>query len=363
MILFLYILKDFIKYVVGILILVIFMFIMFDFIHKTTKYFATYEPATKDIVLFYIYQIPLKMPEALPIASLLASVISMIQLARRNEITAMRAAGMGPFKISLPVVAGGIICTIASFLIGEFIVPQSAKRMHYVQQVSIEGEEDDQIMKGARWARQGNRFFSFDDYDPIAKVMRNYQYIDTTNDFKPKVSYKAKIAFYDSQQNNWLASDIKRVYFRMDGSIYKSESLMNDAVMFPVAPKKLKRDRRSASQMNLAELDENITRGEDSGIDTLSLKTDYHVKFAFAFAAFVVSLMGLKFAFASERSVESAKSVLIAVLIGMSYWVLLTTLTALGRQGTLTPFVAAWGANFVITIVALSTIWRASRKA
>ena len=363
MILFLYVLRDFIKYVFGILFLVIFMFMMFDFIHKTTKYFATYQPETKHIIQFYLYQIPLRMPEALPIASLLASVICMIQLARHNEITAMRAAGMGPLRISVPIIFGGFLCTIASFLVGEFVVPGAARQMHYVQQVQIEGEKDDQIMEGARWARNDNRFFSFDDYDPIAKVMTNYQFIDTSEDFKPKVSFKAKLAFYDAQQNNWLASDVKKIYFRMDGTIYKSEELPSATVEFPVAPKKLRRDRRQPSEMSFAELSENITRGENSGIDTLSLKTDFHVKFAFAFAAFVVCLMGLKFAYASERSVESAKNVLIAVLIGMSYWVVLTTSTALGRQGTLPPLLAAWGANIVISVIAILTIWRTARKA
>lgn len=345
------------------MILVIFMFIMFDFIHKTTKYFATYQPETKHIVQYYLYQIPMKMPEALPISSLLASVISMIQLARHNEITAMRAAGMGPLRISLPIIVGGIICTIFSFLVGEFVVPSAAKRMHYVQQVLIEGEKDNQIMEGARWARKGNRFYSFDDFDPIAKVMTNYHYLDTSDNFRPRVSLKAKLAFFDTQQNNWLASEIKKVYFRMDGSIYKTEDIKSATVEFPVAPQKLRRDRRQPAEMSFGELKDNIRRGENSGIDTLGLKTDFHVKLAFTFAAFVVCLMGLKFAYASERSVESAKNVLIAVLIGMSYWVVLTTTSALGRQGTLPPALAAWGANIVISLIAISTIWRTARRA
>lgn len=362
MILFFYILKDFFKYLIGVLVLVIFMFIMFDFIHKTTKYFPTYKPAAENIVKFYIYQIPLKLPEALPISSLLASVVCMIQLARRNEITAMRAAGMGPLRISLPIAIGGILCAVFAFFMGEVVVPYSAKKMHYVKEVLIEGEKDNQIMEGARWARNGNRFYSFDDYDPITKTMKNYQYLDTTNRFRPKVSFKAKSAKFTGDGLSWTASDIKVVYFRSDGTIYKSENKAQDIVDFPVAPKKLRLDRRQPGEKSLVELKETISRGEDSGVDTLTLKTDFHVKVAFNFASFVVCLMGLKFAYASERSVESAKSVLIAVLIGMSYWVVLTTTSALGRQGYVPPFVAAWGANFIIAGLAGLQIWRATLK-
>ena len=93
MTLFLYVLKDFFKYILGTLVLVLFLFIMFDFIHKTTKYLPKYNPETKHLILFYLYQVPNLFVQALPIASLLSSVICMVLLSRTNEITAMRAAG------------------------------------------------------------------------------------------------------------------------------------------------------------------------------------------------------------------------------------------------------------------------------
>src|SRR5687768_5256436 len=101
--LFFYILREYVKYVIGTIALTIFLFILFDFIHKTTKYFSEYEPTTENIIKFYAYQIPAQLVQALPIAALLASVISMILLSRTNEITAMRAAGMGPWRIAAPL--------------------------------------------------------------------------------------------------------------------------------------------------------------------------------------------------------------------------------------------------------------------
>ena len=167
---------------------------------------------------------------------------------------------------------------------------------------------------------------------------------------------------YNEDEGKWVAHTLKVIYFRSDGTIYKSERKDQELVTFPVSPKKLKLDRRQAGERSLRELKENIARGEDSGIDTVSLKTDFHVKLAFNFASFVVCLMGLKFAYASERSVESAKSVLLAVLLGMGYWVIHITASAMGRQGILPPLLAAWGANLMITVIAGLMIWRATIK-
>ena len=83
MILFFYVLKDFVKYVIGTLLLVVFLFLLFDFIHKTTRYIPRYNPDTNLLIKYYIYFIPNLIAQALPIASLLASVVTMVLLSRR----------------------------------------------------------------------------------------------------------------------------------------------------------------------------------------------------------------------------------------------------------------------------------------
>ena len=159
--LFWYILKDFIKYVIGTLILCMFLFVLFDFIHKTTKYFAQYKPSADLIMKMYMYQLPMHISQALPIASLLASVITMVLLSRTNEITAMRAAGMGPIRIALPLACGGIALSVAAFLLNEKVIPRTARRLHFVQDVQIEGRAASEVSSSARWQRHGNLIINF----------------------------------------------------------------------------------------------------------------------------------------------------------------------------------------------------------
>ena len=69
MTLFWYILKDYLKYVIGTIVLTVFLFVLFDFINKATKDFADYHPSTATIFRFYAVQVPGQVVQALPIAA------------------------------------------------------------------------------------------------------------------------------------------------------------------------------------------------------------------------------------------------------------------------------------------------------
>ena len=114
-------------------------------------------------------------------------------------------------------------------------------------------------------------------------------------------------------------------------------------------------------EMTIKELQDVISQGAKSGSDTLAYRVDLQVKLAYPLAAFVVSLIGLKFGYRSERTTESARSVLMAFSVGISYWFILNALKALGKRGDVPPIVAGWFADCFIFSIVMIQAWR-SRK-
>lgn len=348
MTLFYYVIKDYFKYVLGTVILATFLFILFDFIHKTTRYLARYEPNSQHLIQYYIYQTPNLIMQSLPIASLLASVICMVLLSRTNEITAMRAAGMGPLRVGVPIAIGGFILSMVSLGIGEAVLPVSAQKMHYVQEVLIEKNSEVHIGEGAKWIRKENTLFNFGDFDPISRIMTEVKVMDLGPSFRPRKSIEAYKAVYDESKDIWNLTNAKIHYFWPNGTLSYTEHIDIFPLQFPVKPKELQQERRLPNEMSIKELNAIIERGTISGIDTIGYKVDMHVKFAFHFASLVVSLIGLKFGYRSERSLETARGILLALAIGVSYWFILNAGRALGKRGTLPPLLAAWIANAII---------------
>ena len=126
----------------------------------------------------------------------------------------------------------------------------------------------------------------------------------------------------------WLGKDITSFHYE-NRRLKRLCSLVSPGYSIcPFAPDKLVIDRRLPNELSLRELLEKIHRGQLSGVDVLNLEVDFQVKLAFYFAAFVVSLIGLRFGYTSERSTETAKGILLAIAIGISYWFILNATSA-----------------------------------
>ncbi len=361
MIIFRYILREYTKYVFGTISLTIFLFVLFDFIHKSSKEFADRPPASKDVFEFYLYQIPAQAVQAAPIAGLLASVVAMILLNRTNEVTAMRAVGMGPRQIAAPLAAGGLILSGLSFLLSETVVPRFANKVHYIQEVRMRGGKEEAANSQGKWQRFGQKLYSYGDFDPLAETVTDIQVIDVAANFRPTSALEADFARFNRDTGKWQVSGLKELTFRRSGVLEHIEYRGMEALDLPLDPRKLRRDRRKPSELSFYELNDLLERGEQSGADILPYRVELHGKFAYPLSAFVVSLIGVRFGFASERTTETAKGVLWAFFLGISYWIVLSAARALGLQGHIHPMVGAWLPNFVVLAVIGFEAWTARR--
>lgn len=353
-----YILRDYLKYVVGTVVLTVFLFVLFDFIHRSTKSFAKYNPSTGLVIKFYALQVPAQIVQSLPIAGLLASVISMVLLSRTNEVTAMRAAGMGPLQIGLPLAVGGLLLSATSLVMSETLVPQFAQKFHYVEQVQIEKEKDEQVASGAKWLRQGSTIINFGEYDPISQTLTRVRLIDVLPNFRAEKTVEADSAVFKPDSKTWTLQKTRTLTFKRNGTLDTIAATGDMTLALPIEPKKLKKDRRKPNELSFRELSDIVARGEQSGVDILPFKVDYHAKIAYPFAALVVSLIGLKFGYKSERAPETVMGILFAFGIGFGYYFVLSAARSLGLRGDIHPFIAAWLAN-VVTLGAIMVItWR-----
>src|SRR5438105_2260147 len=81
-----------------------------------------------DVIQYYIVLLPemLVFP-LLPVVLLLALLYALTNHARWNELTAMRAAGISIWRLSVPYAGLGFLLSVCAFAMNEFWVPQSAE--------------------------------------------------------------------------------------------------------------------------------------------------------------------------------------------------------------------------------------------
>ena len=87
-------------------------------------------------------------------------------------MTAMRAVGMGPLRVGMPVALGGGLLSFIAAFFGEVVLPISSKSLHYIQDVQIEKMSLVKLIKMVKWLRNGLSFIILIDYDSILDHLR-----------------------------------------------------------------------------------------------------------------------------------------------------------------------------------------------
>lgn len=81
------------------------------------------------ILEFIIYTLAMLMNNALPLAMLLASIMTFGDLGENNELLAMKAAGISLYRIMKPVIVLTIFMSIGSFYFYNQVIPVSYKKL------------------------------------------------------------------------------------------------------------------------------------------------------------------------------------------------------------------------------------------
>jgi lipopolysaccharide export system permease protein len=128
-----------------------------------------------DIAEHYFFRIPEFLPIALPVALLLASLYALTNHARYNEITAMRAAGISLWRVSLPYFGIGFTLTVLLFVSNELIEPKTSDiaddiLTRRVQQA--QSREERQLEKNLKFANsRAGRFWQVSIYNKATGEM------------------------------------------------------------------------------------------------------------------------------------------------------------------------------------------------
>jgi lipopolysaccharide export system permease protein len=102
-------------------------YIAFDLIFEINR-FQEGHLLFLDVVEYYIVTLPeILADQVIPVSLLLACLYALTHHSRHNELTAMRAAGVSLWRLSLPYLGVGAVCGMTVFALNELWVPRVAE--------------------------------------------------------------------------------------------------------------------------------------------------------------------------------------------------------------------------------------------
>jgi lipopolysaccharide export system permease protein len=355
------------------------IFITVDLVEALSDYIDKRVPAMV-IASYYFYFLPYIVVLTMPVAMLLASMFSVGQLSKYNEITAMKAAGQSLYRILLPILTIAFLASGLMLLFAEKVVPVANQRKveikhHYIERVpqNLPTRLSNlyfQESVGRDTARQNGK--------PANAVRRVFiGYYDDATKTAQKISIQNYNGIFiieriDALQMRWKKQEdstrgggweILQGYLRRFEGDREAIATRFDSLAMPelsFTPQVLTKVQKDPEEMSYGELQKFIDEVARNGGNSERWLVDLYLKISFPLANFIIVLFGAPLAAGKVRS-GGAVGVALSLIVCFLYFGTVKTSQSMGQNGTLDPLLAAWLGNLIF-LVAGAVILVKARK-
>jgi len=353
-----HIFKEFISLVLGVLIGLVVVYLCVEFLQKADK-FIKFKATFAQVAKYFLYSVPVMISMSLPMATLIATLLSLGNLSRHNEIIAMRASGISLARIIAPLIAGGVLISALGFINNEIIMPVYSSRANYIRNMEIEKKQQRVMFQQHKlWLRgPDNSIANIELVSPNRNEMLGLNIFKLNPDYTVRERTRAESLVWEN--GAWRLNNSRT--FTDTGGAIRSRS--SDGEIFNIVenPDNLGMIVKRSEEMNFSELWNYVKRLKTSGYQTVRYEVDLHSKLAFPLASLLMVLISIPFSIHKVRSGGAAKGFALAVVIALFYWTLASVGASLGSSGVLPPAVAAWFANLFFAGASVIVLARMQR--
>lgn len=351
-----YIVKDFLKSVLLSLFAFVFIYSIVDLFEKLSS-FIDKKASVIAIAKYYFYQLPYVIVLILPVAVLLSLFFTLGVMVRRNELVAIKSAGVSVNRILLPLIVVGALLSLAVFGLGEGIAPIANRRKDAIKRVELDKLPpiDYKYRKNMFYLGSGGRMY-------FAKIFdgRKMELVEpVVLQFGPQSTITSRT---DAKRGVWSEGvwEFEEVVVRR----FRPETVTRyDRIRLPdlrETPEDFSKIREDPEDMSYWSLRRYIAQKKSAGEDVLRESVELNMKLSFPAINLVIVLFGAPIA-ASIRRSGAAAGFAGSLLISFLYWGFIQVAKSLGYHGTLHPIVAAWANNAFFAGCGFVLLWWARR--
>ena len=341
--------------------------LLLDEIFRLTKLFVSKGVSPYYLIKLLIYVLPATLVVTIPMATLVGILLSLGRFSTDNEITAMKAHGIGFHQILVPLLVVSSLLSVFDFFFMDYALPRGN-----IAYVSLKHDisrrhsavvlEEGVVMKELE--REG-KLWLYESTDPDTERLQDVKVWDAIWPGQPRFvnAKEATVGFKDGQA--WLTLYDGVTYEPVADSEngFRVTAFAKDqiALDFTETLERTAFESKSTRNMPLAKLKDHISELEarlfqkqsKPQMDRLRYaQVEYHKKFSIPFACVVFGLIGVPLGLVVKRS---GKMVGFGIGLGLVliYYLLLQVGQDTGRTGVLPPGFAIWLPNLVIGLLGL----------
>ncbi len=316
---------------------------------------------TSGLLLRYFYfQTPQYVYYIIPLAALLATLVTIGLLTKNSELIVMRACGISLYRSAVPLLLFATVSSGVLFELQEHVLPDANR----------EAARLNAIIRG--WPV------------PTFGVLNRQWILGTGGDiyryqfFDPRVNQFTGLSMFQLDQDAWRLRSVTRAQevrlvrqTEPDGQAsltwrarqgwireFATATRRNvtravvtytpfaDRALSLEPPSYFKTEAPEADRMTYGELKRYVAQLQASGYHAVPYMVQLQKKVAFPFVTLVMTLLAVPFAAALGRS-GALYGVGVGLVLAIVYWTTLSVFGALGEGGWMSPLLAAWAPNIL----------------
>jgi lipopolysaccharide export system permease protein len=298
------------------------------------------------LVLYAMLNMPGFLIYLLPMSILTCSLFTFSQAFRRQEISAIKAAGGRLKTLFYPFIATGILLSIFAFATNELIVPDFSRKAADLQSRLRGKEKKSALAGGTIWLKNKDGSpVRIELYVAEKKLARGISIFISGKDFL-KEQIIAQEAFWNG--TTWILNNV-RIYDIDSGEIKKVTSMEYAGLE---SPELFTNQLKTSDEMGIYELYQYMQRLKNAGFSNLKLVIDLNSRISFPLINIFMMLLGIAL---STRGKIGGGLVTagLGLLISLFYWLGYTFSLSIGYAGFIPPVLAAWTIPFLFGALAV----------
>ncbi|MDD5491379.1 MAG: LptF/LptG family permease [bacterium] len=324
--------------------------------------FLNYKTPPYKIIIYLFYRLPFWLVQVMPIATLLATLFSLSNMLRHNELTAMKASGLSLYRLLLPLFLFTAILSGLTFIFNETLASPLEYKAKLYEKHKIRHEEGlDYLMRNnVIYFGQDDRIYNIRFFDGQNNTMQDVQ-IDEFS--KNRILVKQLVAKLGQwKDNHWIFTDgIIREFDQQGQNIIREEKFDLINPVLPETPSDFQREAKKSTEMNYRELKNYIIRLRKNGIPANKEQVELGLKFSYPFANMIILLVGIPFALWTKQA-SKVMNFGTGMGIAFIFWGTIEVGHALGENKVLTPLLAAWLSNIIFGSIGVWLLTKKVRK-
>jgi lipopolysaccharide export system permease protein len=349
-ILFRYLLREYAKIFLMCFAGLMTIYLVIDFFEKVRR-FLSFDATWLDVLSYFALKIPGVSYQIVPLAVLMATLLTLGLLSRNNEITAIRSCGISLPWIASPFLTFAVVMSLVLLLFSSTVIPLATNKAEEIRVIRIEKKPPSAVLTLSQpWTRvDADSLLHVSSLAPGGATLGGIQLFHFDPGFHLIDMTEAQEAHY--ADHTWTLHRGFQRRFNRDGPVTLVE-FDRKPIHLAMIPSDFSSGLAGDSEMmTFQDIRESRGRLYQNGSQFTRLLTDYYGRIAFPLVTIIMVLVGI--ALSLRRSGTRGGSMAIgigqALLVGFSYWAAHSIAIAFGRGGALPPVVAGWLTNVLFT--------------